>query len=621
MTKASTLILFLLSNMLTGLQANAQGFGWASSGGYAGIANSFSGALDLARDPQGNVFLFNDGNGPQQCQGDTVPPSGGPGSPNAFVHKFNSAGELQWIRPVGPQFQPFSIRCDEAGNPYLLGRNLASSIIVGDTTVNTISSRNYLLKLSSDGDLIWAHNTGMPLTGGVSRTTMLHYANGRLYFQSANLAMTCIDTAGNTVASLAASSYVPTTAFPNLWFKNAMSLSDGDVIIAGEHLGELAFGTDPSQPGNAQAAALNRYFYLRCSADLSTILWYRSHGSFKDRFQFNIPLVADGADNIYTIATLNFNTPIQFGPDQITNTTLGNGIDAVLKMDADGTPLWMRPLNSTASTYAYGLTLKDDGNTLYLCGQQSSSTLTFGSTVITASETGKGFIGEINTEGEYLTGFHTGVPALQSFAYALVAQGDGRYVVSGLLSTFSPWELSCVERIPNRGFFVTEFTGVSDAVPTPQISQDGNTLTASPAFAGAIQWLLNGEPINGANGQSYEPTENGSYSVTYTNEDGCVGSATSEVVVVITTGLDGTTSAVSSLEAWPNPTEGQLLLRGLPPTGTAQIAIHDAMGRSVAAFTTTGGSAAIDIGALQSGVYWLRAIEGEAQQVLRIVKQ
>lgn len=618
--------MILLCSVLTGLQANAQGFNWASSGGVTGIANSFSGALDLARDPQGNLFLFNDGNTPQQCQGDTVLPSGGPGSVNAFVHKFNSAGELQWIRPVGPQFQPFSIRADEAGNAYFLGRTLVNTIIVDDSTLNVTASRNYLLKFSPEGDLVWIHDTGMPLTGGLGRTTMLHYADGLLYFQSGNLAMACIDTDGNPQTTLAATSYIPQTAFPNLWFKNAVSLSNGDVIIAGEHLGELAFGTDPSQPGNAQAAALNRYFYLRCSADLSTILWYRSHGSFKDRFQFNIPLVADGADNIYTIATLNFNTPIQFGPDLITNTTLGNGIDAVLKMNADGTPLWMRQLNSTASTYAYGLTLKDNGNTLYICGQQTGSTLSFGSTVITASETGKGFIGEINAEGDYLTGFHTGEPAqfpnsLQSFAFALVAQGDGRYVVSGLLNTPSPWELSCTGRIVNRGFFVTEFTGVSDAVPTPQISQDGGTLIASPAFDGTIQWLLNTEIIEGANGQTYEPTVNGSYSVIYTNEDGCVGSATSEVLVVINTGLGLNNAQEHGLQAWPNPTEGQLFLRGLSSNGTAQITVIDATGRSVAAFTSTGSSVAIHIGALQNGVYWLRATQGNTQQVLRIVKQ
>jgi hypothetical protein len=194
-------------------------------------------------------------------------------------------------------------------------------------------------------------------------------------------------------------------------------------------------------------------------------------------------------------------------------------------------------------------------------------------------------------------------------------------VVSGQLNTFAPWELSCVERIPNRGFFVTEFTGVSDAVPTPQISQVGNTLIASPEFTGTIQWLLNNEPIAGANGQSYEPEENGSYSVIYTNEIGCTGSDTSSVQVVTTTGLEGTTAPASSLEAWPNPTEGHLFLRGLPATGTVQLTLLDAMGRTVAVQSAVGPNAHIDTMPLQPGVYWLRVWNGSVQQVLRFVKR
>jgi len=618
--------LSIVNVMYFTMRSSAQDFNWASSGGAAGLSNSFLGALDLARDTEGNLYLFNDANTRQQCQGDTVVPVGVPASTNTFVHKFNAAGELQWIRPVGPDLQPFSIRCDDAGNAYLLGRTLSNTLTLEDTTLSVTAARNYLLKFSPEGDLIWLNNTGMLSTGGFGRTTLLHHAAGRLYFQSGNLSMTCIDTAGNPVASLAASSYVPQTAFPNLWFKNAVSLSNGDVVVAGEHRGELAFGEDPSQPGNAAASALNRYFYLRLGADLDTIHWYRSHGHFQDRYQFNIPLAVDPADNIYTSATLGFNTPILFGPDQITNSTLGNGIDAILKMDADGTPLWMRPIDATGSTYAYGLTLKDDGNSLYLCGQQTGSTATFGPSVILTSATGGGFIAEITTDGDFTDGFPTGVPGpppngVQSFSYALISQGEGRYVVSGKLGAFSPWILSCVERIPNRGFFLTEFTGLPDEVPEPQITQEGSTLIASPLFTGTIQWLLNNEPIAGANGQSFETTQNGTYSVTYTNEIGCIGSDTSAVLLITTTGSNAPAEPGHMLTAWPNPTEDLLYLQDLPTTGTVEITIVDALGRAVDSFSNTGPTATIDTREWPNGIYWLRAVSGTGRQVVQIMKQ
>jgi hypothetical protein len=40
----------------------AQDFEWSTSGGYVGITNSYNGAFDMARDKNGNIFLFNDAN-------------------------------------------------------------------------------------------------------------------------------------------------------------------------------------------------------------------------------------------------------------------------------------------------------------------------------------------------------------------------------------------------------------------------------------------------------------------------------------------------------------------------------------------------------------------------------
>ena len=621
-----TIYISLVFSAFLSLNATAQSFGWEASGGTVGTTNSFSGAMDLARDNAGNLFLFNDGNTAQQCQGDTVQPLGGPGSSNTYVHKFDPAGTLQWIRPVGSQFQPFSIRCDDSGNAYLLGRTLTNTIFLSDTTVSVIAFRNYLLKLSPDGDLVWLHDTGMPFTGGVSRTTLLHYAAGKMYFQSGDLSMACIDTAGADVGTLAASSYAQQTAFPNLWFKSAVSLSNGDVVIAGEHRGELAFPGYPSQPGNATSSALNRYFFLRCDDSLNVIQWYSSHGSFLDRFQHNIPLVVDPLDNVYASVTLNFNTPIVFGPDVLTNSTFGNGIDAIIKMDGAGEPLWMRSIQATGSTYAYGLVWKDDDSGLLACGEQISSA-TFGTSVIQAFTSGRGFIAEIDPDGNFLRGFPSGVQgqaptSLQSFSYALASDGTGNYFVAGRLSTLGPWELSCTSRIQNLGFFLATFTGAPDEVPEPQIVQVENTLIAEPVFNGSIQWLFNGEPIPNAIDQSYVPTENGSYSVIFTNETGCTGSDTSSVTQVITTGLlptDGRSS--EGLLAWPNPTDGTVLLSGLGNGGPVRITITDAIGRTWMDVGAHAPGTPLDLHALPSGVYWLCTENSDGVKALRIVRQ
>ncbi|MBL8002706.1 MAG: T9SS type A sorting domain-containing protein [Flavobacteriales bacterium] len=617
MRNPSTLLVLIASPFICA-DVNAQGFQWSTTGGAAGISNSYLGAMDIARDPSGNLYLFNDANTTQQCQGITAQPQGGGGSLNTFVHKFNAAGDLQWIRAVGPQFQPFSLECDDAGNLYLLGRTLTNTIVMDDTILTVVASQNHLLKFHPDGDLIWHFDTGMPLTGGLSRTTLLHHSAGRLYFQSGNLEMTCIDTAGTFIATLAASSYTPQTAFPNLWFKSAVSLSNGDVVVAGEHRGALAFGSNPSLPGDPNAAALNRYFFLRLGPELDTLHWFRSHGSFRDRFQYDIPLIRDGSDNIYASVTLNANTPITFGPDQVTS-TIGNGIDAFIKMDEGGTPLWMRPMlpSTTNSAYAYALTWKDDDSGLLACGQFFAS-ITFGNITMVPGNTGKGFIAEVAPDGTFVTGFASGtsVSPLQSWGQALATNGSGEYLIAGFLNTLSPWELSCAPVAADRGFYLASFNATSDSVPTPVIALVGDSLIASPAFTGDIQWFLDGSPIAGADGQATAITANGDYSVTYTSTTGCTGTASSSTFLVTTLGLN--TMAETMLVLRPNPTNGPVILSGVPVN--ARVSVLDATGRVRQEFSSARTDLAIELGDEPAGMYMVR-MEAEGKvRTMRLLK-
>lgn len=602
--------------------ANAQGFQWSTTGGAAGISNSYMGAMDIARDPSGDLYLFNDANTAQQCQGDTVQPLGGGGSLNTFIHKFDADGILQWIRPIGPFFQPFSIECDEAGSIYLLGRTLTSDILLADTVLSVTANRNHLLKFAPNGDLIWHHDTGMPLTGGVGRTTLLHHAAGRLYFQSGNLSMACIDTSGAPVGTLTATSYVPQTAFQNLWFKSAVSLSNGDLVVAGEHRGELAFGTNPSLPGDPNAAALNHYFFLRLGPELDTIHWFTSHGSFLDRYEYDIPLIRDGADQVYAAVTLNANTPITFGPDQITS-TLVNGLDAIVKMDANGSPLWMRALpNTSNSAYAFALTWKDDDSGLLACGE-FTTTITFGNITLTPGNTGRGFITEVAPDGTFVTGYASGKPAiqpnaLQSWGQALASTGGGEYLITGFMNILSNWELSCTPVAPDQGFFLGSFTAVPDSVPTPTITQSGDSLIATPAFGGEIQWFLDGAPITGATGNSIAIPANGSYSVTYTSTTGCTGTAASSSFSVTTMGL-GVPNGSSTVDLMPNPTEGPFRITGL--TEGSIVRLVDATGRTLLFRRSHGGSLELDLSHLPNGPYLVRIGSADAVHTLRVLKQ
>lgn len=94
-----------------------------------------------------------------------------------------------------------------------------------------------------------------------------------------------------------------------------------------------------------------------------------------------------------------------------------------------------------------------------------------------------------------------------------------------------------------------------------------------------IQWLLNGEIIEGATEQQLNPTESGSYAV-QTSMGHCT--RISEPVEFIVTGIEGT-SAQLMLQVYPNPSSpGQASFRGVSPYDSPlQINVTDVSGKVV----------------------------------------
>jgi hypothetical protein len=592
----SSIFLFLL--LIFQNNVYSQGFRWSTSGGIVGGTGSNStGSFDIARDVNGNLFAFSNTTGNQQCQGDTVEHIGSTVLANGFIYKFNENGELIWLKAVGPEFFPYAIEADGAGNSYVLGKTgTPSTLSTIDTTIDINGSYN-IIKFNPDGELQWVHNTGMPLTGGNNRTSLLKVVQDRIYFQGGSTKLSCIDTAGVFITDLNATFYDPTTAPTNIWFKNADLFSNGDILLCGEHQGRLGFDQD-TLPLSENDAALNRLFYLRCTPDLE-VVWFRSYGSFKSSAAYPTGLVIDDFGDIYTSVLLSFSTPVVFGEDSIFNDDLINGIGAITRMNSNGEAIWMRAFESSVSPAMGGLTTSSEQSGVWFCGTHPG-TITIGDTTLNGAQTSKGFIAHIDNSGQITRAFSYGTPAsIQNFPQALTKNGEGEYYVCGFLSGSGSYELSCQNFPSNFGIAISAFNGEPDQVPTPQIITTGTLLTAEPEFFGDIQWFLDGEEIPEANSQTFEASEEGNYSVVYSYAFGCEGEAASEVVLV-TTGLDNVKS--KEFMIYPNPAKEFVYL-----TGTIQHAdfiLINSLGATVMQ-GKIGNENSINTTELKAGIYYL----------------
>ena len=592
---------------------SAQHFGWVTSGGYAEGNGSYNGSSDVAVDAEGNVYTYNNANAQQICQGNTYNPVVvSPTSYSMFIHKFNNAGELVWVKPIGEYMTPYAIEVDEAMNVYVLGYNQQTTFILDDVSSTVLQNQYYIVKLNAAGEFVWLHDTGVSNFGGLTNTSLLLYHQGLIYHQSSSLGVSCISSEnGAFVGNITAESYIPTTAFPNIWFKSAAVFNNGDVLLVGEHRGRLDFG-GIELPETQEAANKHRYFYLRCTPDLE-LVWYKSYGSFKQTFDLPLGVCIDNEDSIYSCVWVNFEETIVHPEGSYTNSTLVNGAGAFIKLNASGDLQWLQSIDAVGTVNPYGMVWKSDNSGLFACGVHPV-TASFGTHTVVGSTSGKGFVVEISAAGEYIDAYATGeisVGALQSFSYALAKDGNGFYFVTGMLNTFNDWTASCQIQESNRGFFLMRFTGEDDAVPTPVITVDGITLTASPDFSGSIQWLLNGEEIEGANEGFYVAEETGDYSVVYTSEQGCTGTATSESVAVEVVNVPS--QERSKILIYPNPSEGRLNI--VPQTESRySVQLFDASGRRVFLLESTSGSASLDLSSISAGYYHL-SIETEQERV------
>jgi PKD repeat protein len=154
-------------------------------------------------------------------------------------------------------------------------------------------------------------------------------------------------------------------------------------------------------------------------------------------------------------------------------------------------------------------------------------------------------------------------------------------------------------------------------IPQPVILQNWGVLTASASGSGTIvqyNWYLNGNKIEGAHSQTYEPQASGVYTVEIENDKGC--RSISEPFEYTITGLGAQLSGGHKLAVYPNPTTGWVTVESTY-SGVYTLQVIDWLGKTVynqIGEAKRGILEQLDISMLPKGIYYIqvKAAEGDS---------
>lgn len=155
-------------------------------------------------------------------------------------------------------------------------------------------------------------------------------------------------------------------------------------------------------------------------------------------------------------------------------------------------------------------------------------------------------------------------------------------------------------------------------LPQPTISQNGFVLTVSPAFS-SYQWQLNSGNITNATSQSHTATQNGSYTVSVTDANGC--SATSNSIFISNVGIEEMNAAAISI--FPNPIATYTTIaiaNSNIVTDKWSYSLKDINGKTVLIGNNMKHETLIDCSTLASGTYFLHISDGGATKVYKLLK-
>jgi hypothetical protein len=573
-------------------------------------STAFDTAVSVKVDNSGNLYVCGSFNG-------TVDFDPGVGTTNlvnsdstadAFVAKYNSIGQLQWVGQL-PNCTASALTLDGSGNLLLTGSFSQTTDFdfgSGNTSLTTgTESAAYVAKYTSSGGFSWAARLGGQ-SAGMSGAAIATDSAGNVYSAgvmsngsadldpSSTSSFTLTNSSGNAdtyISKLdAAGNFVWAKKFSNdpsiaagVWPEDLAVDASQRVYVSGIFVGRVDFDTSAT---TAYTSTVDTNFpsgdaylaRLTATGDLDYLARIGTATAREDAYG----VAVDGTGNAYVTGafggpsggTLTLTTAA--GTSTLF-TTAGDSDLFVMKFTATGGLDWARRLGSTGNDGGASIALGTDG--LYLTGF-FNGTVNFDPNGGTQNVTGAGgftdvFILKLGTDSTFDNVWAIGGTDFDySYDLAVNTGGDigvvGRFQGSG---DFQPGpNVNTLTSAGDSDAFVVFFSQVN----RPPVASDGTlttledtaatgTLSASDVNGDALTYTLTStanahgtvQITNAATGAfSYTPSANynGPASFTFQANDGIDSSNTATVTITVTSVNDapaGTNNTVTTLEDTP----------------------------------------------------------------------
>ncbi|WP_420574633.1 SBBP repeat-containing protein [Kordia sp.] len=469
-------------------------------------ANSFDIGYSIYNDGVGNTYVcgvFNDVVTFETMSGDVTYTSNG--QTDIFIAKYNSTGDLVWVRQVGGanNDNAYAISSDPQGNVIVAGRFIGTvDFDPGAGTETQFSGINsyFVLKLNSSGNFMWVNFTSSATGRAESITIDASDAifitgefRGSMDYSLSN---------GNTVTVTSGNSgqnedaylgKINGTTGETIFYKafnsttipgggkgeSIISDSSGNVYIVGSLFGTVDFNPDNGQ--TLLSSNGDSDIFVAKLTNLGSLIWAKSTGGTLYDIAKNIAIDSNG--DLLISGGFRGTTDLDPSAATFSATSEGNVDALILKLDTNGNFVWANTFGANGTDVGESIAV-DENDNVYTVG-------TFGGTISFNTDTGvfdlvsNGnvdiFIHQQDASGNFMSAYPIGGTGFDT-PETIMINADSEIFLTGSYSRTVDFDLNSgtTNLVSNgsRDIFVAKFDLAN--LSTPDFMSDNNKVTLFP---------------------------------------------------------------------------------------------------------------------------------------------